>query len=70
MTSSLTKKRDLRPRLREAENKADFWVSMSKPERGGEYPKRARVSARKAKKGLARTRRRLDAQVIEEEDEA
>lgn len=59
--------RDLRTLVKKRERQANFWVSMSKPERGGEYPKRARVSARKAKHGLARARRRLDTQVIQEE---
>lgn len=35
--------------------------------RFAEYPKRARVSARKAKKGAGRIRRRLGKQVVDEQ---
>ena len=59
--------RDLKTRLREAEARSRYWTDMAKPERGGEYPKLARVSAQKAKKGLSRVRRRLDDQVTQQQ---
>lgn len=58
--------RDRRVKLRKAEVKADFWVDMAKRRGGSEPSRRSRISARKAKHGLARARRLLDGQVIME----